>query len=255
MASALKPFLIALIVLLACIFESPVVMAGELTEAVKARDVAKVRRLLVTGSDTNEVTRRDCAINVAATMGPIETVILLLDAGADVECVGRYGFHPLHNAVYSGHADIVAELIKRGAKVDSKDAKGRTALLIYAASAGSNLQIVRILLAAGADLQLEDTAEHQNSLQFAAINGDVDLGKALVEAHADINGRDGTYWGDTVLGLATYYHRKKFVEWLIAAGADINRPNKQGLTPLERTRAERLRVLDVEQLLVDAGGK
>jgi ankyrin repeat protein len=230
-------------------------MAGELSEAVKSRDLIKVRRLLEAGADANEQARRDCAINVAATMGPIEMVTLLLDAGADIECVGRNGFHPLHNAAFSGHADIVAQLIKRGAKVDSKDTKGRTPLISYAASAGSDLRIAKILLAAGADPQLEDTVEHQNSLQFAAINGDVDLGKTLVEAHADINGRDGGYWGDTVLGLATYYHRKKFVEWLLAIGADVNLTNKQGKTPLQRTRAERLRDLEVEQVLVDVGGK
>ena len=86
-------------------------MAGELADAVKLKDVGKVHRLLEAGANANEIIRHDCAINVAATMGPSEIVTLLLDAGADIECVGRDGSHPLHNAVFSGHADIVALLI------------------------------------------------------------------------------------------------------------------------------------------------
>ena len=247
--------LFALFILCVTIGSSPPSVAGDLTDAVKLKDVAKVQRLLEAGADANEMIRHDCAINIAATMGSPEIVTLLLDAGAEIECVGRDGSHPLHNAAFSGHADIVAQLIKRGAKVDAKDTNGRTPLLKYAVSAGSDLRIAKMLIAAGADPKLEDSIEHQNSLQFAAINGDVDLGKTLVEAHADINGKDGSYWGDTVLGLATYYHRKKFVAWLIAIGADVNLRNKQGQTPLQRTRAELSRNLEVEQVLVDAGGK
>ncbi len=235
--------------------ESAPAFAGKLTDAVKARDVALVHSLLAAGEDVQEKVRGDYPLNVASLFGPVDTVVALLEAGADIEQPGRDGLHPLHNAVVSGHPDIVALLIKRGAKVDAKDTKGRTQLLKFAITAGSDIGIAKMLLAAGADPELEDTVEHQNSLHFAAINGEVDLGKILVEAHADINGRDGSYWGDTALGLATYHHRNKFIEWLITAGVDINLTNKQGQTPLQKTRYGRLRDLETEQILVDAGGK
>src|SRR5262245_39039936 len=96
-------------------------LAGKLTDAVEARDVDQVRSLLAAGEGVNEKVQREYPINVAAAFGPAEMVVVLLEAGADIEQPGRDGLHPLHNAVLSGRRDIVALLLHKGAAVDAKE--------------------------------------------------------------------------------------------------------------------------------------
>ena len=93
--------------------ESAPAFAGKLIDAVKARDVALVRSLLAAGEDVKKKVRGDYPLNVASLFGPVETVVALLDAGADIEQPGRDGLHPLHNGVLSGRKDIVALLIQK----------------------------------------------------------------------------------------------------------------------------------------------
>ena len=87
-------------------------------------------------------------------------VTLLLDAGVNLEQPGRNGLHPLHNAVASGHKDIVVLLIRRGAVVDAKDRLGRTPL-ITCANNGGDIEIARMLLAAGLDPRIEDEIRYR----------------------------------------------------------------------------------------------
>ena len=89
---------------------------------------------------------------------------MLLDAGADVDGVDDYeklvetGFGiepswPINLASWGGHTEIVMLLLERGAKVDSLEGPGYTALLM-AASEG-HADIVKLLLKAGANRSYE----------------------------------------------------------------------------------------------------
>lgn len=61
---------------------------------------------------------------------------------------------PLQYAAWYGHKDIVASLLKRGAKVDLQNKQGSTALH-YACGLG-HLNVVRKLLKRGADIKITD---------------------------------------------------------------------------------------------------
>ena len=80
-----------------------------------------VRRLLP-GSSA-EV--RHSALALAAQHGHPEAVRLLLDAGEDPSRYNPEGHHshstPLHQAVWSGHLDVVKLLVERGARLDLRD--------------------------------------------------------------------------------------------------------------------------------------
>lgn len=244
-------FRLALFAMCCAVIASAPAIASELTDALKARDVAQVHSLLATGADVNEKVRGEYPLNIAAVFGPAELVTVLLDAGADIERPDRNGLRPLHNAVLSGHKDIVALLLKRGAAVNSRDNQGRTPLLGFAASAGSNLGIAQILLAAGADPEIEETLDQLRAIDFAAINGEVELAKLLLSAGADVNHRQGGFWGETALMHAVFHDRLDMVKLLIAQGADVKLTNKQGQTSLYYAAAKPAMM----QLLIEAGAR
>lgn len=83
---------------------------------------------------------RQFALALAAQHGQIEVLRLLLDAGEDPNRYNPEGHHPhttpLHQAVWSGHADAVALLVERGARLDLKDTLYQGTPLDWALYAG-----------------------------------------------------------------------------------------------------------------------
>ena len=225
-------------------------LAGKLTDAVKARDVAQVRSLLAAGEDVQEKVHGDYPLNVAAIFGPVETVVALLEAGADIERPNRDGLRPLHSAAISGRAEIVALLIQKGAVVDAKDRKGRTPLVSFAVFGGSDIEIPKMLLVAGAGPDIESAKEDDGAtaLQYAAATGNLELAELLIAAHADVNHRSAL--GDTPLLQAVSDEHLDVARLLIANGADVNLANNFGKTPLDYVDEAAMR-----QLLIDAGAK
>ena len=68
---------------------------------------------------------RQMALALAAQHGQVEVVRLLLNAGEDPNRYNPDGFHshstPLHQAICSGHAEVVKLLAERGARLDIRD--------------------------------------------------------------------------------------------------------------------------------------
>jgi ankyrin repeat protein len=68
---------------------------------------------------------RHRALALAAQLGQLEIVKLLLDAGEDPNRFNPEGYHghatPLHQAIAAGHFEVAKLLIERGARLDIKD--------------------------------------------------------------------------------------------------------------------------------------
>ena len=98
----------------------------------------------------------------AASYGDLASVRLLLSKGADVNAVTKGGFNKVKNgpirlglftplllaAPYSGPA-VVDELIRAGAKLDVRDMRGMTPLMVAIATEHHNEETIRVLRAAG----------------------------------------------------------------------------------------------------------
>ncbi len=56
-----------------------------------------------------------------------DAVTLLLDAGADVNAVNEADFTALHGAAFRGLDEVIEILVKRGANINARDFRGRTA--------------------------------------------------------------------------------------------------------------------------------
>jgi ankyrin repeat protein len=230
---------------------SQAVQAGDLTAAVQARDIVRVKALLASGADANEKTPFGSPLNIAVSDGQPEIVTVLLDAGANIESAGPGGRHPLHSAAARGRSAVAELLIARGAKVDALDESARTPL-IFAAQVSAmvdSTETVRILLKAAADPRKEDGSYHMSALHFAAAKGSVSVVGLLLDAGVDVNLLDGQ--GDTALHHAAADGRRDVVEFLIAHGANTNIADKDGKTPLKLAAASG----EIHELLLKAGAK
>ena len=90
-------------------------------------------------------------LHLATYFGWDETVRLLIARGADVSAISENALRvqPLHNALAGGHIDIVDILIAAGASARARQGGGWTPL--HAAVRNGNLDAIRLLLAHGAD--------------------------------------------------------------------------------------------------------
>lgn len=95
--------------------------ADHLAAAAGLGRLADARRLL--GDASSEERHR--ALALAAQLGHVEVVGLLLDAGENPDRYNPKGNHghttPLHQAVWAGHDRVVRMMVERGARLDITD--------------------------------------------------------------------------------------------------------------------------------------
>lgn len=119
----------------------------------------------------------------------------------------------LINAAIDGNLAEVQALIAKGADVNAKDAKGRSAL--GAASASGHLKVVQALLAKGADVNEENNGI--TALMLASFGGRFEVVKALLAGGADVNMKSDK--GSTALSVASNSGHTQIVQLLKRAGA------------------------------------
>lgn len=118
-----------------------------LVAAVSTGFLVVARRLLARGADVNAVDDWGMSVLAASTRLPgVEVLDLLLARGADLD---RFGAEALLAAAGHGNEAAVRLLLGRGIAVDSRAANGSTPLL--AAAQGAHVDMVKLLLAAGAE--------------------------------------------------------------------------------------------------------
>ena len=213
---------------------------------------------------------------VATVRGHVPLALFLLDQGADPNLLDA-GFTPLHwasgtweggisNQVYGctdpmgGIANrqqkiaLVKSLLSHGANPNARmtrrppgfqglgggyeDAPGATPFLL--ASAADDLEIMRLLHAAGADPRLVTDSKATAVMAAAGLNRSIgesptteaqalDAVKFLFELGADARGATTT--GENALFGAAYRGWNTLLQLLIDKGADVNAVSKAGITP------------------------
>lgn len=135
----------------------------------------------------------------------------------------QLGATPLHNAVWAGRADLVKQLIAQGADVNARHTDGGSTPLDFAALRGETT-IAALLIHAGARPDIA-------AMHLAAARDNVEMVRLLLDAGADPNARDAS--GSAPLDEAAFHGVKEVAALLIARGAEVDRPNPQtGATPL-----------------------
>ena len=148
------------------------------------------------------------ALHQAVKTGDADRVRQLLDAGADVNVressKERLQWTALHWAAFRGDKEIAALLISRGAELDAEDLYYSTPL--YLAAERGHPEVVRQLIAEGADVNVKSSSLDYTPLHRAA-------------------------WGMVGDPAASY---KEIVDVLIARGAEINARDNDGRTAFDQ---------------------
>jgi ankyrin repeat protein len=239
-----------------------------LMHAIVFGDLKEVRVRLQQESPNDRRDRfRRSAWLLCVTFGDVSKAQLLREFGAVFEG------NDLHWAVRIDNADMVKWLLFIGADPNAKDDYHRTPLIVAAAWGSTNC--VRVLLEAGADINLHDSGhskainsadnpevvrllidagadinyvngEGYNALKDAAERGRVEMVRALLEMGADPN---ASSLGETPLYVAVRSDEYKIVKLLLDAGADPNiRTSPDNWYPLQKVKS-----VATLQLLLDAG--
>ncbi len=215
--------------------------------------------------DIHQVNRRgESPLHYAAKKGFLRMLALLFVLGA-AAILEKKVLHrtALFLASCNGHCDVIAYLISKGAKMDTRDAQGRS--LLHAAVTHDKKEVLELLVRRGlkvseycdgwgltafyyavrsrsydlAHILLshnecdayinEMDLQGWTALHWAAFEGDLETVKYCVRNGAYVNAR--SYFLDTPLHCAARQEHGTIAAYLVGKGADQHAKNKAGEIP------------------------
>jgi ankyrin repeat protein len=153
---------------------------------------------------------------------------------------------PIHFAATTGNVEIARLLLDAGADIDAGDSDNSTALGV--AAMRKHGEMVAFLIERGADVNKRDR-KADCPLSFAVYGKDEAIIQQLVDAGADLYFRSPS--GETLLHISCQRGVSGFTKHLLDNGADIEARSSNGGTPLGY--AAMSGNVEIVQLLLDRG--
>ena len=207
--------------------------ATPLSAAAARGRTSTVAALLVRDANIDPVTDAGWTPLFASVVGKFKAPTKFLrDNGANIHVVTKAANTLLHAAASSGMDELIVELLEAGFDVNAEDAGGRTPLdhaidnlwkttpellkssggesgskpTLHHAALSGNLEAVKLLVSAGADLTQRDDWQlpprNWTPLHYAAASGDQAVIRHLILAGADVRSIDYSGWTPMVVALA-----------------------------------------------------
>jgi ankyrin repeat protein len=193
-------------------------------------------------------------IHEAARSGDIAKVrALIKDNPGLVSSYDVTGDTPLHWAIVNDHKEVVELLLANKADVNARDNQGHGATVLQMAALYGRLDIVKLLLAHHVDVNARDNDNPPGgtALHFAAQNGYAEIVQLLVASKADVNATN--FAGLTPLHLAAMGGHTPVVKLLLARKADVNAKDIRDRTPLHLSAVRTDADTDVAEVLLAQG--
>lgn len=131
----------------------------------------------------------EISIFEASAMGKLELVTQALKLNPElINEFSEDGFTPLSLAAYFGNEDVTRFLLLNGADPNIPSKNGYNVYPIHSATAANYTMIAKMLLEAGADINVIQMSG-ATPLHSAAHNGNIDLLIVLLEAGANVNAK------------------------------------------------------------------
>jgi ankyrin repeat protein len=250
-------------------------------------DAELVAKLVDAGADANAKNEFGAsALSEAAIAGYADVVAALLEGGADANITNPEGETPLMAVARTGNVEAATLLLDAGADVNAIELWGQQSALMWAA-AQKQPEMIKLLIARGADVDArgavrnwerkvikEPRPKDMNQggftpLLYAAREGCIECAKELAAGGADLDLADPHRVTPLVMALLNLHF--DFAAYLIEAGADVNKWDLYGRSPLYMTAdtstipvqgngsmvvlpsMDKLRAIDVARLLLDNG--
>jgi ankyrin repeat protein len=223
-----------------------------LRAAAWVNDVARARRLISAGANVNaKDSTEQSAYLIATSEGYLRLLELTLASGAKVGSLDSFDGTGLIRSAERGHHDIVGRLVQTPIDVDHVNSLGWVALheaIILGDGSQDYVDTVRVLVAAGADLQVPSQNDGVVPLQHAASAG---FDRIVATLEAGLSQRSARKDADSRLLAAAEQGDADAAAVAVRAGADIETRDERGRTPLliAVTRDH----VDLARLLVDLG--
>lgn len=237
----LSLFIVGVLIVTFTIAHSQTNLDEALLKSVKQGNLNTISALIKAGGNVNALIGGTTTLHEAITSSPYNIVALLIDSGAQLDKKNNNGETPLVKAAQNLRFDVVRSLLEKGAKDYSK-------VIFSTIDKGLDVDLSQVTVV--------ERASIENNISIAKLIIDLMLGKgANINETGSYSFRDYEYDGyrdsvaDSVTALnramATYkYHRQNeqyfyeyhyplnLIQFLIDRGADINKPDSWGYTPL-----------------------
>jgi ankyrin repeat protein len=154
----------------------------------------------------------------AAATGQIERVRALIKSDASLaNAFSPDGFTPLGLAVFFGHRETVETLLAAGAEVNTPSRESMKVTPLHSAAAARQVEIARVLIAHGANVNATQAESGFTPLHEAALNGNLEFARLLLDHGADVNAKMKD--GKTPLGFALEQNKSEMAAFLRERGA------------------------------------
>lgn len=185
----------------------------------------------------------------AAGAGNIGELERMRSEGVDLSAsAGEGALTPLILAAYAGEADTVKWLLDQHVDPNGRNANAETALHTSGGAARRSEEIVRMLIAAGADIEAKD-GNGRAPLVVHAQEGHLGAVKLLLENKANVDARDKE--GFAAIHTASEHDHVDVAKALLAAGATVDIAARTGATALHA--AADTGAAAVAKVLLEAG--
>jgi hypothetical protein len=195
--------------------------------------VTTVRALVAGGADLGRVAGDGRTPIQHARDGGQDSVVATLQAAIDAAPMDAVPIDAatasveLLRAARDGDADLVAIALRAGADIESRDERGRTALLL--ASAADNVDTAKLLVVLGADPDAQDD-QQDSAWLVTGVTGSVAMLEVLLPARPDLALRN-RFGGVSVIPASERGH-VEYVRRVVATGIDVNHINDLGWTAM-----------------------
>ena len=202
---------------------------------------------------TDRELRIYAGLHDAAARGDVAEIEKLIADGEKPDLQDSNSRTPLHVAVFRHHHAAARALLRLGADPNALDAQRYDIVTI--AAVDNDLEMLKIALDGGGNPRAITSPYDGTALIAAAHLGHVEAVKMLIAAKAPLNHVNNLGWTALleaiVLGNGDANHTAT-VEALVAAGADVNIPDRQRTTALAHAR--RRGYSQIARTLERAGG-
>ncbi|MCJ8339501.1 MAG: ankyrin repeat domain-containing protein [Pseudomonadales bacterium] len=227
-----------------------------LLKAIKDHNQTAVKQLLAAGADSN-IANKYGVTPLFRAINDLPMVKLLLASGADIHAkVTSKQRTALHEAIAKGNIEVIRLLLAAGAKPNVYSLAGKTPLHLASQYTVGNAYMVKLLVTAGANVNLQETSENKYiPLYLAANNGNYSQVDQLLKLGANPNVMAYNQFRTTPVFQAAWKGHYQVVERLLKSGANPNLRDPDYSSESSLDIADALGFEQIKSLIANYGGK